>query len=276
MKRTNAIGTVVCTTACFVLSYTLVYVLSGLSALYFAYDFDVHAVLFLDHLWMATISESTRFSHDATSAIFLSQPVCCFLIGIILMFIYRRTKAFNPFILIFCIYLIIISFCNCFALVIYDLFFAAELPELLSWMGVRFAVSLLALFFSIFFLIKTGRSIAVFFLSNTAEIQQKKVLLLCFVIPCMIGNLLVSSVRFAYDPVLTGVIFPVLNALVLTSMFFVPLKEHAETIVLKKITIWKSLIVAAIAIVLLLITYYFLRNGFSFSEVDVAMMLNAS
>lgn len=276
MKASNTIAIIISATACFVLSYMLVYVLSGLSTLYFAYDFDVPAVLFFDHLWLAEIPESSRFSNDATSAIFLSQPVCSFLIGIILLFTYRRTKMFNPLVIIFFIYLIIISLCNCFALIIYDFFFVTELSELLSWMGIRFAASLLALFFSVFFLLKIGRSIAIFFLSNTSKNQQKKVLLFCFVIPCLTGNLLVGSVHYASVPILMGIIFLILNALILVSMFFVVVKQQTNTIVLEKITLWKSITFVFVTTVLILITYCCLRNGFSFSEIDAATMMRVS
>lgn len=260
-------------TCCFMLSYILIYILSGLTILYFAYDFDIKATLFFNQILIDTTTDSTKWTNDAITSIFIAQPICCLLIGFISLCCFHFTKKKSIIAFSLVIWLIIIGFTKGFSIIFNDYIFHSGLTLVADIMGFKSIANILILFFSMLFLLKLGQFIGKVFSihigSELFQTKSKRMLLLLnyFLIPCLLGS---AIFLFCVDShsFFKQLIFTVLGIIVLIPVFFTKPSKKSQPISFQYESICKTAIFLLCTIVFFVLIFFTLKGGIQFTPMQ--------
>lgn len=260
-------------TCCFILSYTIIFVFSGLSVLYFAYDFDIKATLFFNQIIIDSSTNMTNWTKDATTSIYLAQPITCFLIGFMSLIALVVPKKKNIFVFTIIIWMIITGFSKGFSIIFNDFIFKSGLTQVMQLMGFRSIANILILFFSLYLSVKTGQFVGKVFYNNISfDLFKSKERIVLFsdllLIPYIIGSLILLLFTNSYS-FNKQFVFLLLGLCTLISILLAKPVERLNIIKLKDITFSKTFIYFILTVVLIIIFYSLLKDGISFSSNNI-------
>ncbi len=186
----------------FLLAYLFVYLLSGLSVLYIAYDLDIPARLFGNRIEFGITETNPLWTGDAIVSVFMSKPVSSFIMATIsiLMLLLLKPKKF--WIQLFYIWVFLHGFNFTFGLLSEDLLLQRGLFRVANVMDIRQIALTLTIGISIFFLLKAGSLAGKLYFSKVFQLkpENKNTQLInfqyTFLIPFFVGSLLVLILNF--------------------------------------------------------------------------------
>ncbi|PKP52400.1 MAG: hypothetical protein CVT92_09170 [Bacteroidetes bacterium HGW-Bacteroidetes-1] len=250
----------------FLISYYLLYLISGLSVLYISYDFDIPARLYINKLHFDLPDDSPLWTTDAIISILMVTPVSSFVLGILIIFIFMIAQQRKTWMLFISIWLFLQAFNLTFGLLIENLITQTGLVKVAREMKIKSPMMILTVGISVFLLIKSGIFAAKFLYSHLEEHlvatkrTRKITALYFFFIPWLIGSGIILSFTGnsleIKDLMLTGFML-----VLLLPSFFVNSPEIRKSFIFNnKVTI----ILVLVAISISFAFYNILKDGISF------------
>ena len=143
-------------TSVFIISYLLVFVLSGLAFLYISSDFDVPASLALGKT-QVIMSENSRFwTSDSIISIYTTVPVTCFVIGVLSLFAFHFNSKPSFTFLTGTVWTFIHAFNLSLGAIAIDLFLQSGFSKAAHEMGIETVMTILIIGVCLFFMYKLG------------------------------------------------------------------------------------------------------------------------
>ncbi|MCC7318852.1 MAG: hypothetical protein IT219_09995 [Bacteroidales bacterium] len=253
----------------FLISYYLLYFISGLSVLYIAYDLDIPARLFINKMVFYLPDDGALWTSDAVISILMATPVSSFITGIIVLFIFFVVARKNAVMLSFSLWLFLQAFNMTFGLLSENILSQTGLVRVANVMGLEQIMLILTVGVSFFFLIKSGMLAGKLFFGHLENIElmtsrQKMIkAVYFFIFPWLIGSSIVILLSWQTaekkDFILSAFMLFLLIPALLTPLPPQRTPLHFS----QKITPWIFLF----AIVVSLFTLLLLRHGISFSTI---------
>lgn len=253
--------------ALFMFTYYASFLLAGLAVLYIAYDFDIQATLFFNHIIFQTPDESPLWTTDAIISVMMATPVSSFVLVILSIFIFMLIRQKNSILLYASVWLFLQAFNHTFGLLSENLITQSGLIIVAREMGIKSLALIMTVGVSIFFLIKSGVFSAKMIYAHTQKdcITPKKSKIkfafFVFILPWLIGS---SFILVLSDEItqLRDLILTCFMLILLLPAFFVnipeaqktPFKPHAVSVGLT----------ISFTIIFLISIYYFLPKGISY------------
>ncbi len=135
-------------------AFALVYFLTNLTALYFAYDFDIPAHFDLYKLFLD--KSNSHWTHDATITILLSRPIASLFIGIAalaaLMFIRKKLVSFFFFLL----WINLLAFNSAAGILIDDVIARSDTYDVTRLMNLDISIIIILGIVVVYFLFRLG------------------------------------------------------------------------------------------------------------------------
>lgn len=253
----------------FLISYYLLYAISGLSVLYIAYDLDIPTRLFLNKIVFYLPDDSPLWTSDAIISILMATPVSSFIVGIAVLFLFLIITQKNALMLHFSLWLFLQAFNMTFGLLSENILSHTGLVRVADVMGLERIMLILTVGMSFFFMIKSGMLAGKLFFGHLENIEQmtpkqkttKAVYF--FIIPWLIGSsvviLLSSQTIEKKDFILSAFML----FLLIPSLFTKTPPRRTPLRFSQKITPW-ILLIAAITTSF---AYFILTKGISFSTI---------
>ena len=184
----------------FLLAYIFVYLLSGLSVLYIAYDLDIPARLFGSGVEFGIADTDPLWTSDAIVSVFMSKPVSSFIAATISVLLFLILKPKKFWVQLFHLWVFLHGFNFTFGLLSEDLLLQRGLFRVANVMEIRQVALTLTIGISIFFLVKAGSLAGKLFYGKMFQLNTKNTQILnflySFLMPFFIGSLLILTVNF--------------------------------------------------------------------------------
>ncbi len=184
----------------FLLAYIFVYLLSGLSVLYIAYDLDIPARLFGSGVEFGIADTDPLWTSDAIVSVFMSKPVSSFIAATISVLLFLILKPKKFWVQLFHLWVFLHGFNFTFGLLSEDLLLQRGLFRVANVMEIRQVALTLTIGISIFFLVKAGSLAGKLFYGKMFQLNTKNTQILnflySFLMPFLIGSLLILTVNF--------------------------------------------------------------------------------
>lgn len=168
-------------------AYYLMVALTNLSALYFAYDFDIPAFFNLEGLYFGIPENDPLWTFDAAVTILLSRPITALLIGFLAFLLSLRIKNKQTTTLLVTLWINMLGIYIALGLFIDDALLQTGVYKLTALMHINlFFVVLfgaLAIYFMVIIGIMNSRLIELSFPENMLLSRKIKLVLFVFVIP---------------------------------------------------------------------------------------------
>lgn len=250
----------------FLISFYLLYFISGLSVLYIAWDFDIPATLFINSIHFNVPDNSPLWSTDAIISILMATPVSSFITGILVIFIFLVISRKNQALLFFCLWIFLQAFNTTFGLLSENILSQTGLVRVAREMGIKSMMLVITVGMSFFFMYKSGQFAGKLFFAhqpgiNTLSSAKKFTkALVFFLFPWLAGSIIIMFVTNqslkSQDFILSGFMLILLIPAIFTKtpIHLTPVSEYTGLR-------WSLPIVALITTVSSLIL---LRGGFSF------------
>jgi hypothetical protein len=256
-------------TSVFVISYLLVFTLSGLAFLYISSDFGVPASLALGKT-QVIMSETSRFwTSDSIISIYTTVPVTCFLIGVSSLFVFHFNPKPSFTFLTGTVWTVIHAFNLSLGAIAIDLFFQSGFSKAAHEMGIETVMTILIIGICLFFLYKLGTFAARIFhdrLFKGLTINKKianQLFIRFLLLPWFIGNVLLLFISYPIKDYKT-LLLPLTSLILILPTYFYEPKLTKLDPTLKKLGN-KQLIIVIISSIIALIVYFFtLQNGITF------------
>jgi len=248
-----------------VMAYVFVYIVSGFSTLYIAWDMDVPGRLFTRHIEFSVPYDSPLWTNDTIVSVFLASPFSCLFIGLISLAVYQLIPRVSISSLLFLAWMFLHAFNLSFGLISEDLLLGEGIARVADAFGFDLAVVTLAIGFSTYFLIRSGMFAGRLFynhlhlpLSDSFG-KRLKLWFWCFFLPWFGSSLLFLLRDFSgikpKDLVLTALLF-----LAIAAIPFVRPDKVSHTICMLP-TGNKMLINLTLGLVFFLFFHLWLRHG---------------
>ncbi len=140
----------------FLIAYIFIYVVSGLSTLYIAYDMDIPARMFPKSIVFDLADDSPLWTADAIVSVFMATPFACLMMGLASLMTYQLSAGMSTSKLFFLIWLFLHSFNLSFGLFSEDLIMGQGVARVADVFGFNLAISVVSIGFSSYFLIRAG------------------------------------------------------------------------------------------------------------------------
>lgn len=253
-------------TSIYILSYLIVFVLSGMAFLYISADFEIPAKLVFGQANVGLSESSRLWSTDSIISIYTAIPTTCFIIGVVSLFFFHFNPKPSFTFLVGTTWTFINAFNLSLGAVVIDLIFSTDFHFAAKAMGIETIMTVLIIGVCIFFLFKLGIFAARIFHDRifrgfTADIATKNSLYLRFFgFPWLIGNAILLILSIPSNDY-KSYLLPVGSLiLILPTYFYEPKVKGNKKFKLNN----KYLIITAITSLLALsISYLIFRNGFS-------------
>lgn len=253
--------------ALFTLTYYASFLLSGLSVLYIAYDFDIQATLYLNHIEFLIPENSRLWSSDAIISVLMATPVSSFVLGIVSVFIFILIRKKNSILLYGSVWLFLQAFNHTFGLLGENLITQSGLFFVAKEMEIESIPLIMTFGVSVFLLVKSGIFSAklVFTHAQPEWIDNKKLkirfTLLVFIFPWLIGSIFIMI--FSHETTqLRDFILSCFMLILLIPAFFVKAPEMKKEAIRPKL---KSVLALFFLTIIFFISInYFLSKGISF------------
>jgi len=152
-----------------VMAYVFVYIVSGFSTLYIAWDMDVPGRLFTRHIEFEVPHDSPLWTTDTIVSVFLASPFSCLFIGLISLAVYQLIRRVSVSVLLFLIWMFLHSFNLSFGLISEDLLLGEGIARVADAFGFDLAIVTLAIGFSTYILIRSGMFAGKLFFNHLHE-----------------------------------------------------------------------------------------------------------
>ena len=155
-------------------AYTIIYFLTNLTALYFAYDFDIPAHFNLYKLFFDIDKTSQLWTHDATITLLISRPVAALFMGIIalLALILVRKKLMSFF--FFLMWLTLLAFNNAVGVFADDILAKSGTYNIAILMKFDVSILIVISIIAIYLLIRIGIIVSYIFQASFPSLFYKK------------------------------------------------------------------------------------------------------
>ena len=184
----------------FLLAYIFVYLLSGLSVLYIAYDLDIPARLFGNSVEFGIADADPLWTSDAIVSVFMSKPVSSFIAATISVLLFLILKPKKFWVQLFHLWIFLHGFNFTFGLLSEDIILQRGLFRVANVMEIRQVALILTIGISIFFLVKAGSLAGKLFYGKVFQLNTKNTQILnflySFLIPLFVGSMLILTVNF--------------------------------------------------------------------------------
>lgn len=186
----------------FVLTYLVIYVISGISTLYIAYDMDIPASLFPYEIRFGIDDGSPLWTFDAIVSVYMAAPLASLAVGVAALAIYQFATRISLPLLFMVIWFFLHAFNQTFGLVSEDLITQTGLVRVAQTMGVDDFLMVLTIGISLFFLFKSGLFAARLFYLHTPETMlensksRAKLLIAAFYLPWLFGTLIILGIAW--------------------------------------------------------------------------------
>lgn len=252
----------------FLIAYIIIYVVSGLSTLYIAYDMDIPAKMFPKSVVFDLADDSPLWTTDAIVSVFMATPFVCLMMGLASLMVYQHIPRMTTSILFFLIWLFLHAFNLSFGLFSEDLIMGQGVARVADIFGFNLAVSVVSIGFSSYFLIRAG-NFAGKMLANSMNMKlidtfkrRAAVWFWSFLLPWIIGGsfLLLSDYEHiaAKELILLG--FLLLIILPIPFVRHMPTAQDQVCVIPNKLNIIVNVLVAGTSYLAL---HYFLGEGIS-------------
>lgn len=250
----------------FLISFYLLYIVSGLSVLYISWDFDIPATLFLNHIHFQVPDHSKLWTTDAIISILMATPVSSFIAGIAAVFIFLIFPKKSRILLYFSLWIFLQAFNTTFGLLSENILSQTGLVRVAREMKLETAMLFLTVAMSIFFMIKSGQLAGKLFFSHlegigkmTASERYFKACIF-FLFPWLAGSILIlfiseQAIKSRETILITFMLFLLLPAV------FTKIPVRQTPIISGRQFNW---LLPLTSVAFILTTYSILRNGFSF------------
>jgi hypothetical protein len=256
-------------TSVFIISYLLVFIVSGLAFLYISSDLDVPASLILGKT-QVIMAESSRFwTSDSIISIYTTVPVTCFIIGVFSLFAFHLNTRPSFTFLTGTVWTFIHAFNLSLGAIAIDLFSHTGFSKAAREMGIETVMTVLIIGVSLFFMYKLGIFAARIFHDrlfkgftndkNTASQLFIRFLLL----PWFVGTLLLLLLSFP-EKDYKNYLLPLSSLILILPTFFYEPKVTKQKPSLKKLEPKHLILVMSFSIVALVVYFFVLRTGISF------------
>lgn len=184
------------------LAYIFVYLLSGLSVLYIAYDLDIPARLFGTSVEFGITDTDPLWTGDAIVSVFMSKPVSSFIAATISVLLLLILKPKKFWVQLFHLWIFLHGFNFTFGLLSEDIILQRGLFRVANVMEIRQVALILTIGISIFFLIKAGSLAGKLFYDKVFQLKQENKntktinFLYNFIVPFFAGNMLILFLNF--------------------------------------------------------------------------------
>lgn len=179
--------------AIFLISYHILYLISGLSVLYIAYDFDIPAQLFLNKIVFSLEDTDHRWTNDAIISILMATPVISFVMGITAVLSFLVVPAKKAIHLYFVIWFFLLAFNMTFGLLSENILSQTGLIRVAQTMGIHPVMLTVTVGVSFFLMVKSGIFSGKLFYHHHCKPQHNTALRLqkgifFFLLPWLLGN----------------------------------------------------------------------------------------
>ena len=144
-------------------AYTIIYFLTNMTSLYFAYDFDIPAHFNLYNLTFDIDDASKLWTHDATITLFISRPIAALFMGIIsllaLMLVRKKLMSFFFFLM----WLTLLAFNNAVGVLADDILAKSGTYHIAILMNFDVSILIVISIIAIYLLIRIGMIVSYIF-----------------------------------------------------------------------------------------------------------------
>lgn len=250
----------------FVLTYLVIYVISGVSTLYIAYDMDVPARLFPSEIRFGIADDSPLWTFDAIVSVYMAAPLASLAVGVAALAVYQfATRISLPF-LFMVIWFFLHAFNQTFGLVSEDLITRTGLTRVARTMGIDDFLMVLTIGVSLFFLFKSGLFAARLFYLHTPETMlensksRAKLLIAAFYLPWLFGTLIILGVAWPHF-IAKDVILALFMLFVLLCILLVKPTARSGKQPFNKPPAWQTIFFPIFTAAVLLLFLLLLRGG---------------
>jgi len=180
-------------------SLLLVFLISGITVLYFSYDFNIRAILTFSGAVFQTPASSPVWTKDAIITIYLANPILSFFLGLVFMLLFVSVKKKSQSLMFLLFWGMIFSFSNAFGIFVEEGIAKSgtyRVSEIMQFGDVILVISvILAVYFLYVIGLMTGKLLILSIGENWKQHQKPKLnyYLVSFVIPWIM-----SLAFFAY------------------------------------------------------------------------------
>jgi len=250
----------------FLAAYLFVYLISGVSVLYIAYDLDVPAKLFINSIELGLDKLSKPLTNDIVISIFMAKPVSNFIMAIIALFLFMFIKRKTYWLQLFLIWIFLHGFNLTFGLASEDLLLKTGLSNVAAVMELRQVMLILTIGISLFFLVKAGTLVGKLFYAHIYQPTNSKNDWLSgfgchFLFPWAVGSIIILSFSFQHNN-LKYILLRLFILISLLPIIFVKKSLTKKFLTTKNPQLFSAFIYLAIIIALMFVFATLLKDGF--------------
>ncbi len=253
----------------FVLSYLIIYVVSGISTLYIAYDMDIPARLFPSEIRFGIADESPLWTFDAIVSVYMAAPLASLAVGVAGLAVYQFVRHISVPFLFIVIWLFLHAFNQTFGLVSEDLITQTGLTRVAKTMGIDDFLLVLTIGISLFFLFKSGLFAARLFYLHTPEkfIENSKnrikLLMFAFYLPWFFGTAILFGLAWP-GVIAKELILALFMLFILLCMLLVKPNARADKRPFSKPLSWQNIFFPVLMVAALLLFILLLKGGIGY------------
>lgn len=250
----------------FLAAYLFVYLISGISVLYIAYDLDVPAKLFINSIGLGLDKLSKPLTNDIVISIFMAKPVSNFIMAITALFLFMFIKRKTYWLQLFLIWIFLHGFNLTFGLVSEDLLLKTGLSNVAAVMELREIMLILTIGISLFFLVKAGTLVGKLFYAHIYHPTATKKDWLSgfgchFLFPWAVGSIIILSLSFPHN-ILKDFLLRLSILISLLPIIFVKKPLTKKFLATKNHRLFISFTYLAITLGLMFVFASLLKDGF--------------
>jgi len=250
----------------FLAAYLFVYLISGISVLYIAYDLDVPAKLFINSIELGLDKLSKPLTDDIVISIFMTKPVSNFIMGVVALFLFMFIKQKTYWLQLFLIWVFLHGFNLTFGLVSEDLILKTGLSNVAAVMEIRQVMLILTIGISLFFLVKAGTLVGKLFYAHIYQPSDSKKDWLSgfgchFLFPWAAGSIIILSFSFQHNS-LKDILLRLFILISLLPIIFIKKPLSKTFLATKNLQLFTAIIYLVIILGLMFVFATLLKDGF--------------
>lgn len=257
-------------TAVFVISYLLVFAISGMAFVYISSDFQVPVTLSAVKTIVNLSDNSILWSEDKIISIYSSVPFTCFFIGVFSLFIFHLKKRSSFTFLAGISWTIFHAFTLSFGRISLDLMMQTGFARAANQMGAEIIMTTLTIGVGLFFMFKLGTFIARIYhtrlfpgFTNDAKMNYR-LFVWFFILPWLAGNMFIWLLSFKTLD-LQSFLLPGISLIMIIPIALFKPEKNTNKSVFQLLTISNLLIVSSVAVLSMALVFMLLSRGITLS-----------
>jgi hypothetical protein len=142
---------------CVLFTYTLLFIFTNYSTLYFAYDFDIGAYFDIGGIRFEVDQNNPLWTRDAIVTVLLAQPLTALVIGIASLLIFISVKKLNPLLFFMLLWFILLGLVFAFGPLFTDVFTKTSIYVVTEKLGLSLEFMVFFLAVNIYILFRFGK-----------------------------------------------------------------------------------------------------------------------